>query len=155
MNLTTPSTPWATPPSAICDFGWYETETFALFGGLIYVVDGNTYPPAGAKFQDYILGLNAEVTFDALDSFGLGIPKVFSPSGISIVDYSWDLGNGHSGHGPQITTIYRVQTPDAAATLTITDSLGRRTATTHRLNLVDLTLIYGSSRLIQPGAGRS
>lgn len=153
--MSTLSTPWAMPPAVICDFGWYGTETLAIFGNLIYDVAGNTYPPAGAHFQDYTLDLNTPVTFDAFDSETLGIPKTVIPAGIGVVEYSWDLGNGQNASGPLTTTIYYTASPDASATLTIIDSLGRQTSTTHRLNLIDFIFIEGSRNRVVEGSDRS
>ena len=153
-NLTTPGSPWAVTPAVVCDFGWYNTSTGNIFGNLIYTVAGNTYPPSGARFQDYITPLNQQVTFDVSDSTSQGIPKTVTPSGVSVLKYQWDLGNGITGEGPIITTTYLTASPDAAATLTIIDSLGRQYSTTHRLNLVNLNIIEGSSNRVVQGTGR-
>ena len=147
-SLTTPASSYATSPACVCDFGWFDSEAAATFGSLIYDVAGNTYPPAGAHFQDYITGVNKSVTFDVYDINNLGLPTVIVPPNIFITAFLWDLGNGQTASGPLATTTYTQPTPDGAVTLTITDSLGRVTSTTHRLNFVDLIGVSGGLRVV-------
>lgn len=147
-KLSTPASPYAPPPSVVCDFGWYSTETNAIFGNLIYDVDGNTYPPPGdsnPEAVDYVCEIGQSVTFDCYDTQTLGLPKLIIPAGIQIVEYAWDLGNGQLGQGPLVTTTFLQLTPDAAVTLTVTDSLNRRVSTTRRLNFINQIPISGET----------
>lgn len=153
---TTPASPYAPPASVVCDFGWYGSDN-EIFGTLmIYDVAGNTYPPPqenmpewdttdyNIHIQDYITQINAEVIFDCTDSLNLGLPKLIVPTGITIVEYSWDFGNGYTGQGPIASTTFTQVTPDGACTLTVTDNLGRKVSTTKRLNFVNLTQLVPS-----------
>jgi hypothetical protein len=154
---TTPASPYAPPPSVVCDFGWYSTTSSTIFGTLIYDVAGNTYPPTNDNsippiveatvpwFVDYVCETGVSVTFDCYDQQTLGLPTLIIPSGISIVEYAWDLGNGQVGQGPLVTTIYEQASPDASCTLTVTDSLNRRVTTTKRLNFNNVVQIFGES----------
>lgn len=140
---TTPATPYAYPPAVVCDFGWYSSLSTTIFGNLSYSYSGNVYPPPNAgrtwpnpNTVDYVTQINTGVTFDCLDSPGLGLPKLIVPSGITIVNYSWNLGNGQIAQGPIVSTTYTQRTPDGACTLSVTDNLGRVTSTTRRLNFI-------------------
>jgi hypothetical protein len=159
---TTPGSPYAFPPSVICNFGWYNSSG-AIFGTLSYSVAGNTYPPVNAQGQysnpkdiDYITNIGEEVTFNALNSLNIvttlngtnyPLDSCIVPPGIQIIDYSWDFGNGQRAHGPVVSTSYTQPTPDGACTLTITDSLGRVTSTTRRLNFVDRVAVSATSQV--------
>lgn len=145
---TTPASPYAPPPSVVCDFGWFNAETSQIFGNLLVNVAGNVYPPpddTNPEAVDYVCEINQSVTFDCYDTNALGLPKVIIPAGYQIVEYAWDLGNGQLAQGPLVTTTYKQITPDAAVTLTVIDSLNRRVSTTRRLNFIVAIGISGQT----------
>lgn len=159
--------PWAPTPAVICDFGWH-TSGGALFAPYSYSVNNVNYPPTPltwtvngsnytSQYTSYITVLGQPVVFDATDALSLGLPKVIVPSGIQIVSYEWDLGNGVTGIGPTISTTYTETTPppDAAVTLTVFDSLGRRFSTTHPIELQALTVQAGSENWQRQGTART
>jgi hypothetical protein len=163
--MTTINQPWSPVAEVICDFGWYATSGEAAFPFGGYFVNGQTYPPySGAPYNTdprYMIistPVNASITFDAGTSVvqGLGLPYSIVPPGVSIVSYSWDLGNGALTTGPTAITSYNiaVTAPDVSVTLAIVDSLGRRSSTTHVLNLQPSSPIYPSGSEIRQGADR-
>jgi hypothetical protein len=89
------------------------------------------------RFFYYQTPLATLVTFDAVDSESLGLPKVYAPPGVSIVSYEWDFGNGETGYGSTASTTYTYNQgpPDLQVVLTIIDSLGRQYSTAHYLAL--------------------
>lgn len=159
--------PWAVTPSVVCDFGWYAPGG-SLFNAYSYTVNAIGYPPNNftwtvngtvytTSYQSYVVPLGQPVVFDALDSFVLGIPKVITPTGISVVEYLWDLGNGTTGSGPSISTTYNltVQAPDQTVKLTTIDSLGREVTTSHPIELKGLTLVDGTMSRQMQGPSRT
>lgn len=164
---TTINQPWSPTPAVICDFGWYATAGDGAFPFGDYLVNGNLYPPYPAsapyntdpRYQVYETPLNVAVTFDAGTSIvvGLGLPSCIVPQGVSIVSYNWDLGDGSTATGPTVSGIVYNQSkaaPDTAVTLTIVDSLGRRSSTTHPLYLQSLSQIFPSGSEVRLGSGR-
>jgi hypothetical protein len=147
---------WAPPPAVICDFGWYAS-TGTLFANLSYTINGTLYPPPGVKYQASVTPMNQTIVFDGTDSLALGIPKTLVPTGIQIISWDWDLGNGTTARGPIASTTYNYTTPapDTSATLVVVDSHGRRYSTTHPLNLVTMNPIYASTGSVRAGSGRS
>lgn len=165
--MTKLTDPWAPTPAVVCDFGWYGSGG-VLFRTLSYFVDGVQYPPTNfnwtsggatysSQYTSYTSVLNETVIFDATDSLSLGVPKTIVPAGIQVVSYEWDLGNGTTGVGPTISTTYNYTSPppDAAATLTVIDSLGRQYSTTHPLNLLSLTPLTGAMNTQRQGTART
>jgi hypothetical protein len=165
---TTINQPWSPTPAVICDFGWYATAGDTVFTFGDYLVNGQLYPPYPAsapyntdtRYQVYETPINVAITFDAGTSvvIGLGLPYSVVPPGVSIVSYNWDLGDGNTATGPTVSGVVYNQTtaaPDTAVTLTVTDSLGRRSSTTHQLYLQDLSQIFPSGSQIRKGTART
>lgn len=159
--------PWAPVPAIVCDFGWH-TAGGSLFPTYAYGVNGINYPPPNwtwtvnghvysSQYTSYVTILGQTVVFDATDALSLGLPKVVVPTGVSIISYAWDLGNGTTGVGPTISTTYAETTPppDVAVTLTVHDSLGRRYTTTHPIELQALILPEGSQNWQRQGSART
>lgn len=92
--------------------------------------------------------INAEITFDAVDSQGLGLPTVQAT--VPILDYHWDFGNGFTGFGSTATTQYNygAPPPSTQCTLTVTDALGRQFSTAKRLNIENDIPVYASATRI-------
>ena len=166
--MTTINQPWSPTPAVICDFGWYSTLGASLFSYGIYITNGHQYPPYAVtppystdpRYQIYETPTNVAVTFDAGTSIviGLGLPYCIVPPGLSIVSYEWDLGNGNFATGPTVSGIvYSQQTapPDTHVTLTIVDSLGRRSSATHWLYLQGINQILPSGSEIRQGPDRT
>jgi hypothetical protein len=172
-SKTTPATPHAPAASVVCDFGWYLTSVNRTCGVMApYTLaslnaQGQTvgflYPPPlendprsdwGTVILDYITLVDNEITFDCSNSLsittavpGAGtypLPVTVVPAGIQIIEYNWDFGNGSTAQGPVVSTTYTQATPDGACTLTVTDSLGRVTRTTKRLNFVAALPLIGN-----------
>lgn len=165
--MTKLTDPWAPTAAVVCDFGWH-TQDGSLFPTLSYRVNGVQYPPANwtwtsggvtysSQYTVYTTVLGQTIIFDAIDALSLGLPKTIVPAGVQIVSYNWDLGNGQSGIGPTVSTVYNYTSPppDAAVTLTVTDSLGRRASTTHLINLQALTQLSGSMNTQRQGTART
>jgi hypothetical protein len=163
--MTTINQPWSPIPAIICDFGWYATSDDSLFLYNHYKVNSYTYPPyanvapynVDPRYMVYTTPLNQAVTFDAGTAtvVGLGLPYCIVPSNLSILSYSWDLGNGSFAIGPTVSgVVYTIQSPDTAVTLTVIDSLGRRSQTVHNINLQSLVKIYPSGSEIRQGPYR-
>lgn len=154
--MTTLTDPWAPTPQVIVDFGWYNAS-IVVFSNLTYIVNNITYPPAGASYQAYATATNQPVIFDAIDpiNHNLGIASTIVPTGVTVVSYTWNLGNGQISTGPVVSTSYNYTTapPDMAVTLTTVDSLGRSRSCTKELNLQGLAQTGGSVRE-QQGTGR-
>jgi hypothetical protein len=161
------TSPWAPPPAVVVDFGWHNNSG-ALFPQYKAVVNNVNYPPNdftwtvngatySTNYKSYTTPLNQPVVFDCLDALSLGLPTVVVPTGVSITAFEWDLGNGVTGRGPQVTTTYNfTQAPaDQAVTLTVYDSLGRRFSTTHPIELVSLQLPEGSMNWARQGSSRT
>lgn len=108
------------------------------FNSLVQVYDPRFYVDQ--------LPLNVGVTFDAVDSQGLGLPGVQAV--VPIINYAWNFGNGLTGFGSTATTkyTYGAPPPSAQATLTVTDSLGRQYSTAKRLNIQTAIPVFGAVR---------
>lgn len=94
------------------------------------------------------LPLNQPITFDAVDSHGLGLPIVQAT--VPIINYQWNFGNGFTSFGTTATTEYTFGAPPPSiqCTLTVTDALGRQYATAKRLNIQTAIPIYGTVRKV-------
>jgi len=73
--------------------------------------------------------------------------RVIPPPGVSILEYFWDFGDGHTGYGPTVTHTYEVADPDTEISLTVLDSLGREWSTSKTLSLVFVDFGYTYPRI--------
>lgn len=76
------------------------------------------------RFYDDALAQEQVVYFDAIDSYGMGLPKCVLPAGVGIISYDWEFNFGSSGSGPVATTIFPTTAIDTRVQLTITDTRG-------------------------------
>lgn len=133
----------------ICDFFFEQTGPpgTATYDGDVY-----PYPPLPSdKGNDYRYAWGTTPVFLAVEFFGIAHTvegKVQShtipPPGVSILEYFWDFGDGHTGHGPIVTHTYEVPDPTTSISLTVIDSLGREFSTSKALSLlvVDFGYVY-------------
>lgn len=141
--------PPAPPLPVTCDFFFEQTGPPG-----IATYDGDTYPypplPSD-KGSDYRYAWGTTPVFLAVEFFGIAHtvegkvqPHVVAPPGITILEYFWDFGDGHTGHGPIVTHTYEVPDPTTSISLTVLDSLGRQFSTSKALSLlvVDFGYIY-------------
>lgn len=168
--MTQLSDPWAPIAAVVPDFFWYGAGG-SLFQNLAYSVGAVTYPPINdvyyngdhIRYQSYSTPLNQTVFFDAIDSLGLSsgypapenaVPQTIIPTGVTILSYAWNFGNGQTAVGPVVSTIYVTAGPDVQCSLTVLDSLGRSRTAFHNLNLQGVPQEGGSIRVGQ-GANRT
>jgi hypothetical protein len=118
-------------PLPVVDFDWTPKSI-----AFVYTTGGNTYPysrqsdnvsrSSDTRYSVLQTPTNTLITF---------VANVIVPTNIQVIQYLWGFGNGELGYGPTISYMYKVALPNAEASLTITDSLGR-VRTRHRvLNL--------------------
>lgn len=161
--MTQLSDPWAPTPQVVADYIWYGNGG-SLFQNLIYSIGGLTYPPvtdayyAGdhLRYQAYSTPVGQTVIFDAINSLGLStgyaspenlVPQTIVPTGVTVLSYSWDFGNGQTASGPVVSTIYETGGPDTTTTLAVLDSLGRSRTVFHNMNLQGTPQEGGSIRI--------
>src|SRR4051812_48799927 len=99
------------PALPIPDFTWSPVGA-----AVTYTFAGNTYPPAGTRFQAFYTPVNQLITF---------VATVKSDSGYPIIEYRWDLGDGTTKYGQTVGHIYNVPNPSLTAKLEVKDSLNR------------------------------
>lgn len=141
--------PPSPPLPVICDFFFEQTGPPG-----IATYDGDTYPypplPSD-KGSDARYAWGTTPVFLAVEFFGTAHTveskvqsHVIPPPGVSILEYFWDFGDGHTGHGPIVTHTYEVPDPTTSISLTVLDSLGREFSTSKALSLliVDFGYIY-------------
>ena len=109
---TTLNTQIASLPLPIPNFTWDPVGAPVTFN-----FAGNSYPPAGSRFEAFYTPVNQLVTFTA---------AVQAASGTSIVQYKWDLGDGIVQFGPIIGHTYTVPNQSLTAKLEVTDSYNRK-----------------------------
>ena len=151
--------PPAPPLSVICDFFF---EQVGPKGAATYDGDIYPYPPLPSdKGSDYRYAWGTTPIFLAVEFFGTAHvvkgktePHVIPPPGISVLEYFWDFGDGHTGHGPIVTHTYEVPDPNTAISLTVLDSLGREFSTSKALSLVIVDFGYIHQR-IRAGVNKS
>ena len=122
----------------------------ATYDGDIY-----PYPPLPSdKGSDYRYAWGTTPVFLAVEFFatehtveGKVQPHVVPPPEVTILEYFWDFGDGHVGHGPIVTHTYEVADPDTAISLTVLDSLGREWSTQKALSLVFVDFGYTYERI--------
>lgn len=92
--------------------------TWSPVGAAItYAVAGNTYPPAGTRFEAFFTPVNQVITF---------VATATPATGTSIVLYQWDMGDGVVLYGPTVAHTYTVPNPSLTCKLEIVDSINRR-----------------------------
>jgi hypothetical protein len=129
--------PPAPPFPVICDFYFAQ---IGPPGSATY--DGDIYPYSplpSDKGDDYRYAWGTTPIFLAVEFFGTaheGHEHVIAPPGVSVLEYFWDFGDGHTGYGPIVTHTYEVPDPNTAISLTVLDSLGREFSTSKALNLI-------------------
>ena len=111
-------------------FGWGLIQAKAALDCLTGVTSGCVAPnaPPSAAFDVSCTGLDCY--FDATDSSDTG--------GGTIVDYSWDFGDGNSGNG--MTAWHTYATGSYTATLTVTDDAGATDETYQTVSVPAITL---------------
>lgn len=122
----------------------------ATYDGDIY-----PYPPLPSdKGSDYRYAWGTTPVFLAVEFHAEAFeveskvqPHVVPPPGVTILEYFWDFGDGHVGHGPTVTHTYEVADPDTEISLTILDSLGREWSTSKALGLVFVDFGYTYTRI--------
>lgn len=156
---------WAPTAQVVPDFIWYGNGG-SLFQNVVYSVNGQTYPPVAdayysgdhLRYQSYSTPVGVLVIFDAINSLGLStgfgapenqLPQTLIPTGVSVLSYTWDFGNGQKANGPVVSTTYSTGAPDAITTLTVLDSLGRSRTCFHQMNLQGTPQEGGTIRVSQ------
>jgi hypothetical protein len=140
----------------------YSGMTSTTFTGCLTISGSTTttylakVPVYDPRFYVDEMPLHQPITFDAIDSQGLGLPVTTTASGAPIVSYLWNFGNGATGRGTNASTEYTYSAvpPSIQCTLTVTDTLNRQFSVAHQLNLQNLSSIYGRSIHVGPGTGR-
>lgn len=116
----------------IPSFTWTPNVT-----ALSYTVNGNTYPyttqadsisrpSSDGRYAAYYTNNNQLLTFTA---------SAVVPSGLAIVEYRWDMGEGTIKYGSVITHTYITAAPGTTVNLTVTDTLNRTFSASRVLNL--------------------
>lgn len=100
------------------DFSWTPTSA-----ALSWTVNGNTYPystqqdaivrGSDSRYPAVTTPNNTLLTFTA---------AVTPPSGITILEYRWEWGDGEIGFGVTASHTYKVSAPETQANLIVTDS---------------------------------
>lgn len=98
-------------PTPKVDFSWSPVGAAITFN-----FAGNSYPPAGSRFEAFYTPVNQLITF---------VATVTAPT-INIVEYKWDLGDGTIKYGVTVGHTYNVPNPSLTAKLEVLDSLNRR-----------------------------
>lgn len=127
--------------------GLHTTAQYTVVDGShITCVGGSGTFAAGTPIFDprfYVdsIPANTNVIFDAVDFNNLGLPTVQVPSGVSIISYRWDFGNGSVGVGPYASTIYNygAGTPSLIVKLTVIDNFNRMSSCSHRIAIQPTT----------------
>ena len=94
------------------DFTWSPVGA-----AITYNFAGNSYPPAGTRFEAFYTPVNQVLTF---------VASATPATGTAIVQYKWDMGDGVTKYGPTIGHTYTVPNQSLTAKLEITDSLNRK-----------------------------
>jgi hypothetical protein len=130
-------------------------EQAGPLGSATYDGDTYPYPPLPSdKGSDYRYAWGTTPVFLAVEFHAEPFeveskvqPHVQPPPGVTILEYRWDFGDGHVGHGPTVTHTYEVADPDTEISLTVLDSLGREWSTSKTLSLVFVDFGYTYPRI--------
>jgi len=99
------------PAAPVPDFTWSPVGAAITFS-----LAGNSYPPAGTRFQSFYTPVNQLLTFVATVKVATGYP---------IIEYRWDLGDGNVKYGQTIGHTYNVPNQSLTAKLEVKDSINR------------------------------
>jgi hypothetical protein len=121
---------------------------------LTYSVGGNTYPPlkqvdavtraSDSRYQAFTTPINTPLTFTATATL---------PTGLVIVEYKWDFGDGTIGFGATVAHQYLAANYATQVALNVLMSNGKRFTRHKILNLRPADRITVSMQsLIAPGA---
>lgn len=101
---------------------------------------GNSYPPAGTRFEAFFTPTNQLITFVAVTTVAAGVP---------IIEYRWDLGDGTIKYGSTVGHTYNVPNQSLTAKLEVTDALNRKVyvSKTLLLQVQFPTVTTGKSRV--------
>jgi hypothetical protein len=94
------------------DFTWSPVGAAITFN-----FAGNSYPPAGTRFEAFYTPVNQLVTFVAVTTTAANAP---------IIEYRWDLGDGIVAYGATVGHTYNVPNQSLTAKLEVTDALNRK-----------------------------
>lgn len=106
------STPRIPEPLPKVNFTWSPVGAPITFN-----FAGNSYPPAGTRFEAFYTPVNQLVTFVAQTTVAAGIP---------ITEYRWDLGDGVIKYGSTVGHTYNVPNQSLTAKLEVTDARNRK-----------------------------
>lgn len=110
----------------LMNFWWNENGP-----KLSFTYDGDTYPyTSPAPASRYAMGttlVNTPVAFFAIlsktqEEEELNHPHISPPSGVTILEYIWDFGDGTRGFGPFVTHLYSAYNPNIEVKLSVIDS---------------------------------
>lgn len=129
----------------IANFWWNADGT-----PISYTLDGDEYPyqhqadnitrASDYRYAILTTPLYVSIAFDAIGAANPAHPKVIAPTGVSVIQYLWNFGDGTIGYGPQPSHTYTAASPDTQVSLTVTDSRGLRASVAKPLNLIYLQL---------------
>lgn len=91
-----------------------------------YSIGGNSYPPAGTRFEAFYTPVNQLLTF---------VASAVLPTGVAITEWRWDMGDGNQKYGSTVSHTYVVPNPATSVRLEALDSLSRRVFVQKVLNL--------------------
>ncbi len=142
-------------PQSVVYTGKTATTFTGCTGGTgTYVIGTPVWDP---RFYTNQTLLNQAIVFDAIDSIPLGLPKVIVPSGVSIISYQWDFGNGLQGYGPvaSVTYAYLRAVPGLTVSLTVLDSRNRSYSCAKAIDPVSLPSRIAVGYQTRSGTARS
>jgi hypothetical protein len=117
--MTTLATQNPQQPLPQVNFSWSP-----LGAALAFTLGGDSYPPAGSRFEAFYTPVNQLITF---------VASVVSS--LPIIEYRWDLGDGVIKYGSTVGHTYNVPNQSLMAKLEVTDNLNRKAYTSKVLLL--------------------
>jgi hypothetical protein len=102
----------STLPLPKVDFSWSP-----IGAAITYSFAGNSYPPAGSRFEAFFTPVNQVLTFTATAT---------PATNTSIVLYKWDMGDGQVQYGQTVGHTYTVPNQSLTCKLEVTDTLNRK-----------------------------
>lgn len=117
--------------------------TWSPIGAAVtFTFAGNSYPPAGTRFEAFYTPVNQNITFVAT-----AVPA----TGTTIVLYRWDLSDGTIMYGPTVGHVYTVPNQSLTAKLEVTDSFNRKAYVSKALALqVQFGTVVGEHLRVAP-----
>jgi len=120
----------------VVDFTWSPTSvplSFTFIGTYPYAHQADAVTrTSDSRYAAYTTPNNTLLTFTATASI---------PSGLTVVEYKWNFGDGTVGYGSSVSHTYLISSPQTMATLIVTDNLGRQSSIGKLLNLRQASLI--------------